>query len=64
MLSAHVSKNRIMFDQYKQAEFKDGNLTTNFSYTGPMAAFNFRFRFLLEKLTRASSSTRSRRNNV
>jgi hypothetical protein len=52
MLSAHVSKNRIMFGyQDKQAEFKDGDLTTNFSYTGPMAAFNFRFRFLLEKLT-------------
>jgi len=28
--------------QYKEAEFKDGDLVTDFSYSGPMAGFNFR----------------------
>ncbi len=37
-------QNRIMFGyQYKQAEFKDGDLKTEFSYHGPIAGFNFRF---------------------
>jgi len=37
-------QNRIVFGyQYKQAEFKDGDLKTEFSYYGPMAGFNFRF---------------------
>ena len=37
-------QNRILFGyQYKQAEFKDGNLKTEFSYYGPMAGFNFKF---------------------
>ncbi len=36
--------NRILFGyQYKEAEFKDGGLTTDFTYGGPMAGFNFRF---------------------
>ena len=37
-------QNRILFGyQYKQADFKDGDLTTAFTYAGPMAGFNFRF---------------------
>lgn len=37
-------QNQILFGyQYKQAEFKDGDLTSAFAYTGPMAGFNFRF---------------------
>lgn len=37
-------QNRILFGyQYKEAEFKDGDLTTDFSYHGPVAGFNFRF---------------------
>lgn len=37
-------QNRILFGyQYKEAEFKDGDLTTDFSYTGPLVGFNFRF---------------------
>ena len=37
-------QNRILFGyQYKQAEYKDGDLTTDFTYYGPMAGFNFRF---------------------
>ncbi len=37
-------RNHIMFGyRYKQAEFKDGNLTTDFTYSGPLAGFNFRF---------------------
>ncbi len=37
-------QNRILFGyQYKEAEFRDGDLVTDFSYTGPMAGFNFRF---------------------
>jgi len=37
-------QNRIVFGyQYKQADYKDGDLKTEFSYYGPMAGFNFRF---------------------
>ena len=37
-------QNRILFGyQFKQAEFKDGDLVSDFSYQGPMAGFNFRF---------------------
>ena len=37
-------QNRILFGyQYKEAEFKNGDLITDFSYTGPMAGFQFRF---------------------
>jgi len=37
-------QNRILFGyQYKQAEFRDGDLRTDFRYKGPMAGFNFRF---------------------
>jgi hypothetical protein len=37
-------QNRILFGyQYKQAEYKDGELNTEYSYYGPMAGFNFRF---------------------
>ena len=37
-------QNRILFGyQYKQAEYKNGELKTEFSYYGPMAGFNFRF---------------------
>lgn len=37
-------QNRILFGyQYKQAKFKDGDLTSDFSYQGPMAGFNFRW---------------------
>jgi hypothetical protein len=37
-------QNRILFGyQYKEAEFKNGDLIMDFSYTGPMAGFNFRF---------------------
>ena len=37
-------QNRILFGyQYKQAEFKDGDLTLDFTYYGPMAGFNFRW---------------------
>ena len=36
--------NRIMLGyQYKQAEYKDGDLTTDYSYSGVLAGFNFRF---------------------
>ncbi len=36
--------NRIMFGyQYKRAEFRDADLTTDWTYAGPMAGFNFRF---------------------
>lgn len=36
--------NRLVFGyQYKEAEFKDGDLKTSFTYSGPMAGFNFRF---------------------
>jgi hypothetical protein len=36
--------NRILFGyQYKEAEFESGDLTSDFSYHGPLAAFNFRF---------------------
>ena len=37
-------QNRILFGyQYKQAEFRDGDLDTDFSYYGPIAGFDFRF---------------------
>jgi hypothetical protein len=37
-------QNRILFGyQYKDAEFKDGDVTTAFTYHGPMAGFDFRF---------------------
>ena len=37
-------QNRLMFGyQYKQAEFQDGDLRTDFRYQGPMAGFNFRW---------------------
>ncbi len=37
-------RNSILFGyRYKQAEFKDGGLTTEFTYNGPTAGFNFRF---------------------
>jgi hypothetical protein len=37
-------RNRILFGyQYKDSEFKDGDLTTAFTYHGPMAGFDFRF---------------------
>jgi hypothetical protein len=37
-------QNRILIGyQYKEAKFRDGDLTTDFSYAGPMAGFNFRF---------------------
>ena len=37
-------RNRIVFGyQYKEAEFGDGDLITEFAYNGPMAGFNFRF---------------------
>jgi hypothetical protein len=37
-------QNRILFGyRHKQAEFKDGGLTTEFTYSGPIAGFNFRF---------------------
>lgn len=37
-------QNRILFGyQYKESEFKDGDLTTSFTYHGPMAGFDFRF---------------------
>jgi hypothetical protein len=37
-------KNRILFGyQYKQAEFRDSDLRTDFSYYGPLAGFDFRF---------------------
>jgi hypothetical protein len=37
-------QNRILFGyQYKESEFKDGDLTTSFKYNGPMAGFDFRF---------------------
>jgi hypothetical protein len=37
-------RNRIVFGyQYKEAEFRDGDLITEFAYKGPMAGFNFRF---------------------
>ncbi len=37
-------QNRILFGyQYKEAEFRDGDLTTDYSYHGPLAGFNFRF---------------------
>lgn len=37
-------QNRILFGyQYKEAEFQDGGLNSEFSYAGPIAGFNFRF---------------------
>jgi len=37
-------QNRILFGyQYKQADFEDGGLETEFRYYGPTAGFNFRF---------------------
>ena len=37
-------RNRILFGyQYKEAEFKDGGIDSEFTYDGPMAGFNFRF---------------------
>ena len=37
-------QNVVLFGyQYKTAEFRDGDLTTDFSYKGPMAGFSFRF---------------------
>lgn len=37
-------QNRILFGyQYKQAEFQDGGLNQKYTYSGPMAGFNFRF---------------------
>jgi hypothetical protein len=36
--------NQILFGyQYKQAEFRSGDLRTKFDYKGPMAGFSFRF---------------------
>ena len=36
--------NRILFGyQYKVAEFKDGGLNSDYTFSGPMAGFNFRF---------------------
>lgn len=37
-------QNRILFGyQFKRAEFKDGDLVSDYTYQGPMAGFNFRF---------------------
>lgn len=37
-------QNRILFGyQFKQAEFRDGDLVSDYSYQGPMMGFNFRF---------------------
>ena len=37
-------RNRIMLGyQYKQADFKDGDIETDYTYYGPMAGFDFRF---------------------
>ena len=37
-------QNRVLFGyQYKDAEFKDGDLTTSFTNHGPMVGFDFRF---------------------
>lgn len=37
-------QNRILFGyQFKQAEFKNGDLVVEYTYQGPMAGFNFRF---------------------
>ena len=37
-------QNRILFGyRYKQAEFKDGDLKTDYTYNGPLAGFTFRF---------------------
>ncbi len=37
-------QNRIPFGyRYKQAEFKDSALSTDYTYTGPIAGFNFHF---------------------
>ena len=37
-------QNRFVFGyQFKEAEFRDGGLNTEFGYNGPMAGFNFRF---------------------
>lgn len=37
-------QNRILFGyQYKVAEFKDGGLESDYTFSGPMAGFNFRF---------------------
>lgn len=37
-------RNRILFGyQYKDSEYKNGDLTTSFTYHGPMAGFDFRF---------------------
>ena len=37
-------QNTILFGyQYKQAEFRDADLTTDYSFNGPLAGFSFRF---------------------
>ena len=37
-------RNHIVFGyRYKQAEFKEGNLTTDYTFSGPLAGFNFGF---------------------
>jgi hypothetical protein len=37
-------QNRIVFGyEYKEAEYEDGGLTTEFTLSGPMAGFNFKF---------------------
>jgi hypothetical protein len=37
-------QNRILFGyQFKEAEFRNGDLVTDFTYHGPMAGFHFRF---------------------
>ena len=37
-------QNRILFGyRYKRAEFEDGALTTDYTYSGPIAGFNFNF---------------------
>jgi len=36
--------NRLLFGyQYKEAEFEDGDLGIDYTYSGPLAGFNFRF---------------------
>jgi hypothetical protein len=48
-MAGHLStrakdRQRILFGyQYEEAEFRDGGLTTKFTYNGPMAGFNLRF---------------------
>lgn len=37
-------QNQIVFGyQHKEGKFKDGDLTSDFAFSGPMAGFNFRF---------------------